>query len=226
MTTSLALHPLARSPLDDQAVVDHVLAGDLAAFEILMRRYNQRVYRAARAVLRDDAEAQDAAQQAWLAAYRHLGTWARRSAFPTWLLRIAVREAGRRRRAPHRARLRLVESPQGEANVSSPEAEAARAHLRAILEDAIDALPATLRTVLVLRDVEELSGPETAEALGLSDAAVRVRLHRARRALRERLETILTDRIGEAYPFLGERCDQIVARVLRAVREGSGGDPS
>lgn len=216
-----AIHPLARSPLDDAEIVSSVLRGDTAAFEVLMRRYNQRVFRAARAVLGDDAEAQDAAQQAWIAAYRHLGTWERRSSFPTWLLRITIREAARRRRAPAHERLRLLDSSGSQASSEpSPEAQAARRRLRHILEDAIDALPESMRTVMVLRDIEELSGPETAEVLELSDEAVRVRLHRARRLLRERLEEILTDRVGEAYPFLGPRCDAIVFAVFQAIRLG------
>lgn len=209
----------------DAEIVRDVLGGIPDAFEVLMRRYNQRVFRATRAVLRDDDDAQDAAQQAWLAAYRHLATWERRSAFPTWLLRIAVREAARFRRAPSRGHLSLVgESPLAErldsrAGPPSPEAEAARAHVRAIIEEAIDQLPEGLRAVMVLRDIEELSGPEAAEILGMSDGAVRVSLHRARRLLRERLADVLLDRVGEAYPFLGERCDAMVAAVEQLLSE-------
>jgi len=213
-------HRLADSPLRDAEVVARVLDGDTAAFEILMRRHNQRIYRLTRAVLADGGEAQDAAQLAWIAAYRHLGSWEQRSSFVTWLSRIAVREASRRRRAPHRAHLELVESPDpgpAHGHAQSPEVSLARARVRAILEDAIDALPETMRVVVVLRDVEEMSGPETAAVLGLSASAVRVRLHRARRLLRERLEEVLAHGVGEAYPFLGARCDAIVAAVLSTI---------
>lgn len=206
-------------PLHDVEVVDDVLRGDLDAFEQLMRRHNQRVFRTTRAILKDDDEAQDAAQQAWIAAYRHLGTWQRRSAFSTWLVRIAVNEASRRRRAPERSHLRVVDAlGDAEAQTASPEANVARTHLRKILEEAIDCLPDSMRAVLVLRDLEELSAKETAESLGLSDEAVRVRLHRARRLLRGHLEEILVERVGEAFPFLGARCDAIVASVLATLR--------
>lgn len=205
-------------PLDDGALVDLVLDGDLDAFEQLMRCYNQRLFRAARAILTDGDEAQDAVQQAWIASYRHLASWERRGALSTWLLRIVVREAGRRRRAPERAHLELVDT-LAEEEAPSPEVEAARAHLRVILETAIDWLPDTMRAVLVLRDVEELSGRETAECLGLSDENVRVRLHRARRLLRDHLEDVLVERVGEAFPFLGARCDEIVAAVFLELQE-------
>ena len=203
----------------DADLVDAVLRGDLEGFEQLMRRHNQRVFRTARAILKDDDDAQDASQQAWIAAFRHLGTWQRRSAFSTWLVRITVNEASRRRRAPERAHLRVVDAlADAEDRAASPEAEVARAHLRGILEDAIDWLPDPMRAVLVLRDVEELSGKETAECLGLSDEAVRVRLHRARRLLRDRLQDVLVERVGEAFPFLGARCDAIVAAVISELR--------
>lgn len=206
-------------PIGDQDLADRVLHGDLGSFEQLMRRHNQRIFRTARAILKDDDDAQDAAQQAWIAAYRHLDTWQRRGAFSTWLVRIVVNEASRRRRRPERSHVRAVDAlTDAETQRASPEAEVARTHLRGILEAAIDWLPDHMRAVLVLRDVEELSGKETAECLGLSDEAVRVRLHRARRLLREHLEEILVDRVGEAFPFLGERCDAIVASVMVRIR--------
>ena len=223
MSESKKVHPLARSPLSDADVVDRVLEGDRNSYEILMRRHNQRVFRTARSVLSDDAEAQDAAQQAWLLAYRNLSRWERRGAFTTWLLRITVREALRRRGASYRTRLRLVESPvepndePRDSLPASPEVEAARGRLRIILEDAIDALPEGMREILVLRDIEEMSGQETADVLGMTDGAVRVRLHRARRMLRNQLEAMLADKVGEAFPFLGERCNQIVAEVFASL---------
>lgn len=201
----------------DVVVVEEVLSGRAEAFESLMRRYNQRVFRTARAIAPSDAEAQDAAQQAWIAAYRHLHTWERRGRLSTWLLRITVREAVRIRKSSARDHLRLVDEPMVMNEHPSPEAQAARTHLRAILERAIDSLPDGMRVVVMLRDVEELSGPEAAAVLGLSESAVRVRLHRARRLLRARLEDVLAEQVGEAYPFLGARCDAIVAEVLAAI---------
>ena len=216
--TAPAIHPLAARPESDADVVMVVLGGADGAFEILMRRHNQRVFRAARAVLRDDQDAEDAAQQAWLQAYRHLASWTGRGPFSAWVTRIAVREATRRARRRALVPLRDVGRSEMASTAPSPEVEAARAHLRALIESAIDDLPPTLRAVLVLRDVDGMSGAETAAALGLSAEASRVRLHRARRLLRHRLDEQLDERVGEAFPFLGRRCDVIVGRVLGALR--------
>jgi len=214
-----AVHPLVLAPDTDPEVVARVRKGDIAAFEILMRRHNQRVFRTARAVLHDEAAAEDAAQKAWLSAYKNLAAFEGRAQFTTWLLRITVNQASKDLRSRH-SHMKLLEAPQRDTTPETPEAEAARARLRGILESAIDSLPDPLRVVLVLRDVEELSGPETAEVLELSDEAVRVRLHRARRQLRATLEEILEDRVGEAYPFLGARCNAIVAAVFAAIHAG------
>jgi RNA polymerase sigma-70 factor (ECF subfamily) len=200
-------------------MVHAVLGGDVAAFEGLMRRYNQRVFRAARAVLGDDAEAEDAAQQAWLSIYEHLPQWDARAAFSTWALRIVVHAAIRRSGARGRPLpLQLVEDAAPGPAAPSPEDEVQRRQLRALLERAVDDLPQSLRVVLVLRDIEDLSGPETAVALGLTEEAVRVRLHRARRALRETLTAQIDATTSEVFPFLGTRCDAIVAGVLTALR--------
>ncbi|MBW2464714.1 MAG: sigma-70 family RNA polymerase sigma factor, partial [Deltaproteobacteria bacterium] len=156
-----AAHHLALVPDTDSEVVARVLGGDVPAFEILMRRYNQRVFRTVRAVLRDEDAAEDAAQQTWINAYKHLASFEGRAQFSTWLLRIAVNQASRDMRKS-RSHLHLATAPRAEAEADTPEAEAARVHLRTILESAIDSLPEPLRMVLILRDVEELSGPETA----------------------------------------------------------------
>ncbi len=211
-----AAHHLALVPDTDSEVVTRVLGGDVPAFEILMRRYNQRVFRTVRAVLHDEDAAEDAAQQTWINAYKHLGSFEGRARFSTWLLRIAVNQASRDMRKS-RSHLQLATAPRAEAEADAPEAEAARVHLRSILESAIDSLPEPLRLVLILRDIEELSGSETAAVLDLTDEAARVRLHRARRQLRGSLETVLEDGVGEAYPFLGARCNSIVAAVFAAI---------
>jgi RNA polymerase sigma-70 factor (ECF subfamily) len=213
-----APHPLALAPESDAEVVARVCRGEVAAYEILMRRYNQRVFRTARAVLHDDDAAEDTAQKAWVSAYRNLAHFEGRSQFATWLLRITVNQASRDLRS-NRSHLKLLEAQEHEPNATeSPEAQAARTRLREILESAIDSLPEPLRLVLVLRDLEELSGAETAEVLDVTGEAVRVRLHRARRQLRASLEEILEDRVGEAYPFLGARCNAIVTAVLAQIR--------
>lgn len=213
-----AAHHLALVPDTDAEVVTRVLGGDVPAFEILMRRYNQRVFRTVRAVLHDADAAEDAAQQTWFNAYQHLGSFEGRARFSTWLLRIAVNQASRDVRRS-RSHLQLAKASRAETEADTPEAEAARVHLRHILESAIDSLPEPLRLVLILRDVEELSGSETAAVLDLTDEAARVRLHRARRQLRGSLEAVLEDGVGEAYPFLGARCNSIVAAVFAAIAD-------
>jgi RNA polymerase sigma-70 factor (ECF subfamily) len=223
---SRSIHPMAAQAEDDTEVIASVLRGDVARFEILMRRHNQRVFRTARAILRDDAEAEDAAQQAWLSAYQHLAQWDGRARFSTWLTRIVVHTAIRRRNsAGAGAALRLVTSDGKETETvslrPSPEDEAARVQARALLERAIDALPESSRVVVVLRDLEELSSAETADALGLTEEAVRVRLHRARRVLREMIEDTLAANAGDLFPFLGARCDRIVAFVLHQIASQS-----
>jgi RNA polymerase sigma-70 factor (ECF subfamily) len=176
-----------------------------------VRRYNQRVFRTARAVLGSDADAEDAAQQAWLAIYVHLAQWSGRGKFVSWALRIVVRNCLRGR--TWMSRQDELDDEDTASLEATPEDEAHRLEMRRVLERAVDALAPSLRTVLVLADVEGLSGPEIAEAVGASEEAVRVRLHRARRSLRATFD-------GEArslYPFLGARCDAITARVMAQI---------
>lgn len=202
----------------DAEVVRRVLAGETALFELLMRRHDQRVYRAVRSILRDEAEAEDAMQQTWLLAWSALPGFAGASAFSTWLVRIAVNEAlGRaRRRARGTAAISLAGAAEGAMGVpdDSPEERAASAESSRLLERSIDRLPQLYRTVFVLREVEQLSTAETADALGLSEDAVKVRLHRARLALRD----VLAEEIGvgapQAFQFLAPRCNRLVAAVM------------
>ena len=207
--------------LADEEVVRRVRAGERALFELLMRRYNQRVYRAVRSVLRDDREAEDAMQQAWLLAWSSLPGFQGTAAFSTWLVRIAVNEAlGRaRRRARGRAAVSLVGTAEGVMSVPdlSPEERAAGAESRRLLERSIDRLPQLYRTVFVLREVEQLSTSDTAEALGLSEDAVKVRLHRARLALRDALAAEVGTGAPEAFQFLAPRCNRLVAAVMAQI---------
>lgn len=205
--------------LPDAEVVRRVLAGEAALFEVLMRRYNQRVYRAVRSILRDD-ECEDAMQQAWLHAYANLRQFQGAAAFSTWLTRIALNEAlGRaRRRSPPRA----VGDLAGEDDFMGlaprdPEGRAADRELGRMLEEAIDELPESYRRVFVLREVEGMSTAEAALALGVSEVVVKVRLHRARLALRDLLYARAGPAAPGAFTFLGRRCDRMVARVLGAV---------
>ncbi|HUJ27718.1 MAG TPA: RNA polymerase sigma factor [Myxococcales bacterium] len=197
-------------PWTDQQVIARVLDGEVRLFELLMRRHNERIYRAVRSILRDEAEAEDAMQAAYLHTYAHLREFESRSAFATWLTRIAIHEAlGRRRRA-----LRRVTSADEEVDVPSerrsPEQDAEDAEHRELLKRAIDALPEHFRTVFVLREVQQLSVEETAEALDLVPETVKTRLHRARKLLRAQL----LDALPRALPFEATRCDRVVAGVL------------
>ena len=210
--------------LSDEQVVGQILAGQTAMFEVLMRRHNERLSRAARAILRDETEAEDVMQQAYVNAYAHLRQFDGRSAFATWLTRIAVNEAiGRARR---RGRYQPLGDP--EANVSSlvgasmhmsrdPEKQAFTGEVRRVLEAAIDALPDGYREVFMLRDVEGLSTADTAACLGVSESAVKTRLLRARGALRRDLSKRIGTAAATSFAFLRPRCDRVVDAVLARI---------
>ena len=203
----------------DEDVVDRVRDGEIDLFEVLMRRYNQRLYRIVRSVVRDDARAEDVVQEAWVRAFTHLDQFARRARFATWLTRIALHEAWARTRRARRfvsiepERAHPMSDPVSPG--SDPEKHAADREAANALETAIAGLPELYRGVFLLRDVEELSTAETAECLELSEEAVKTRLHRARGLLRR--ELVGTLRAG-VYPFLGARCDRMVAAVFQRIR--------
>ena len=198
------------------------------AFERLMRENNRRLFRTARAILRDDAEAEDAVQEAYLRAYRSMGEFRGEAKVSTWLVRIVVNEAlARRRKEVRRAAIVPIRGGGAEdheiaAEVAlredeGPESGTQRSELRRLLEQKIDALPDAFRAVFVLRALEELSVEETAAALGIPEATVRTRFFRARSQLREALAQEIDVAFDDAFAFLGERCDRIVARVLAKV---------
>jgi len=206
---------------NDDEIVARVRSGDTAVFELIMRRYNQRLFRAARAILRDDADAEDAVQNAYLAAYAHLDQFAGAARFSTWLTRIAVREAlGKLRSRKRRSEVDLddkQETLMSDEPDHSPEKQAERRELAGVLEAAVDALPEIYRIVFMMREVEQLSTQETADVLELSEEAVKVRLHRARGMLREALFNKVDRSLGGTFAFLGARCDRIVANVMRRI---------
>lgn len=199
---------LASAEPTDADLVTTVLAGDHGAFEALVRRHNQRMYRAARAVTRSDIDAEDVLQQAWLNVFKNLSQFRGDASFATWVTRIAVHEAI----AVNRKRPVIAEVVDAPGDVT-PVTEIDRAQLGALLEQCLAQIPQGNREVMVLRDVLELDTAETAELLGLTEEAVRVRLHRARAAI----ATVLTDLTPEIYRFDGARCDRITDRVMRAV---------
>jgi len=199
--------------MEDEQVVARVLAGEKAWFEVLLRRHNQRLFRVARAIVKNDAEAEDVVQQAWLSAYSHLAQFESAARFSTWLTRIAVNEAlGRLQRGARRGEVELEEMESMTSR--TPEVEVAGREEARLLEAAVDELPEPYRLVFMLREVQELSVAETAESLNISEDNVKVRLHRARAALREGLIARMESAARQAYPFLGARCDRIVAAVM------------
>ena len=211
-----------------------VAAGDERAFEALMRAHNRMLFRLARAIVKDDADAEDALQEAYLAAYRNIARFRGGAKLSTWLARIVINEAyARLRKRPRMASVIPLEiaAPDGERGASSleegsmadetaerPEAAAMRAEVRRMLERGIDELPEQFRTVFILREVEELSVEDTAACLDLPPATVRTRAFRARALLRGALAREIDAATVDAFGFAGERCDRIVASVLRAAR--------
>jgi RNA polymerase sigma-70 factor (ECF subfamily) len=209
--------------LDDEAVVEMVLDGQTALFEILMRRYNERIYRAARAIVRDEREAEDVMQQAYVNAYAHLRQFSGQARFSTWLTRIAINEALARVRRQGRYEAFDDEFPKLESlmginpNHEDPERQAFSGELRGLLEWAIDRLPDGAREVFVLREVEGLSTAEAAESLGVSEDVVKTRLSRARAALRRDLLERTGSSTHDVFRFYRPRCDRIVAAVMARI---------
>jgi len=208
----------------DGDLAARVAAGDPTAFEALMRRYNRALFRTARAILRDDAEAEDALQEAYFQAYRSIASYRGEARLSTWLARIVANEALMRLRK-HARRSAIVPLHAGAAAADinelpeermdqGPEAQARRTEMRKLLEERIDALPGAYRTVFMLRAVEEYSVEETAAILGIPEATVRTRFFRARSLLREGLASEADVACGEAFAFAGERCDRVVAAVM------------
>ncbi|MBF9234573.1 RNA polymerase sigma factor [Microvirga alba] len=212
--------------LSDMALVERARGRDGAAFGLIMQRYNRRLYRVARSVLRDDTEAEDVVQETYLRAFTHLGGFRGDATLSTWLTRIALNEAlGRLRHQRPAVELKHLDTinEQGEARVivlptgrhhSDPEVAAARSEIRRLLERAVDQLPDPFRVVFVLRDIEEMSIEETASQLGLKPETVKTRLHRARHILRRALNETLSSALVDVFPFAGARCGRITRAVL------------
>ena len=218
------------APVTDTSLVSRTAGGDHAAFEALMRRHNGRMFRAARAILKDDSEAEDAVQEAYLDAYRHMADFRGESQVGTWLVRIAVNHALMRLRKQKRDT--VVVSFDGrtpdatddgvgaiaDEKTESPSTSLLRGEMRRLLERRIDELPMSFRTVFMLREVEEMSVEETAVALGIPASTVRTRLFRARALLRQALARDLDAVTGDVFGFAGARCDRIVTAVLSRLR--------
>ena len=234
MDRALSPNPKSPAALSDTELVDRARCGDEQAFGTIMTCHNQRLYRVARAVLRDEAEAEDVVQEAYLRAFAALSSYRQEASLATWLTRITINEAlGRNRKQRATVGLDQLEGPRPEgariipfptmSTETDPESSAARGEIRRLLERAVDELPAPFRVVFVMRDVEELSTEETAAVLGLRPETVRTRLHRARRLLRQALDDQLASTLKGAFPFAGARCARITEAVLTRLGFGSSG---
>jgi len=232
------MHPVpaeaSGKDMPDTEIAQRIALGDADAFELLMRRCNQTLYRTARSILKDDAEAEDAVQEAYMLAYRAIGSFRGDAKLSTWLVRIVVNESiARFRKRSRRAEIIQFSGAQeqqeqdadaqevnvNQATPDQPEHAAMRAETRRLLERKIDALPDAFRTVFVLRALEELTVEETAETLGIAAATVRTRYFRAKGLLREALAREIDVTLGDAFAFAGARCDRIVATVLARLKE-------
>jgi RNA polymerase sigma-70 factor (ECF subfamily) len=223
-TTSSSAVLLERAELPDGEIVEQILAGNTAMFELLMRRYNERLYRAARAITRDDREAEDVMQQAYVNAFTNLRQFKGHAQFATWLTRITINEALARvrRRGRYEAldeEASAVETLIPWSSAPDPERQAFTGEVRELLEWAIDALPDGAREVFVLRDVEGLSTADTAASLGVSEDVVKTRLSRARGALRRALLERAGATTPDAFRFERPRCDRVVEHVMARIAE-------
>jgi RNA polymerase sigma-70 factor (ECF subfamily) len=214
--------PQAGARADDAALVARALARDRDAFRTIIKEHNQRLYRLARGVLRDAAEAEDAVQEAYLRAFSALAGFRGDASLSTWLSRITINVAlGRVRRRRRAANAGLVQSEAGQAeiiqfplNQSDPERTMAQRQILQLVEQATDSLPEAFRTVFVARVIEGMSIEETASALGVRPQTVKTRLHRARALVRKEIDARVGPVLLDAFPFAGRRCDRLTAAVL------------
>jgi RNA polymerase sigma-70 factor, ECF subfamily len=219
--------------LEDADLVRMAVQRDEVAFRVIMQRHNRRLYRCARSIVRDDSEAEDIVQEAYVNAFNSLASFRGTSSLATWLTRITLNEAlarVRRRRPtvplaalerPERDNAQIIQFPLMGTN-PDPERTAAQREIRRLIERAIDDLPEPFRIVFVMREIEEMSVEEAANFLGLRQATVKTRLYRARRLLRKALNAQLATALADAFPFDGMRC----ARMSDAVLQRLGLSPS
>jgi RNA polymerase sigma-70 factor (ECF subfamily) len=222
-------HPRNRDALPDEELVALARQRDEAAVRALVKRHNRRLFRIARAVVRDENEAEDIVQEAYVRAFTGLDTFRGHSAFSTWMTRIALNEAyGRLRRRRPTVDLDAVDSSRSNGGQvlmfplspppPDPDVETGREQVRRILQRAIDRLPERFRMVFVMRDVEGLSVEETAALLSVKPETVKTRLFRARRLMRGELENALSPSFSDVFPFAGKRCADMADRVVERLR--------
>ena len=214
----------ANAGLSDEEVVRRVIEGEPALFEILMRRYNRRLFRVTRSIISNDLEAEDIIQDAYVRAYEHLTQFEGRARFSTWLTKIAIYEAYARVRRIDYKKVDSISILEGQgldvkARGRDPEQQMYDGELKVVLEKAVDALPQDYKSVFMLREIEGLSTAETAECLEISEENVKTRLHRARTFLQRELYSLIGANSNVAFQFLDDRCDRIVTRVLDRIRQ-------
>jgi RNA polymerase sigma-70 factor, ECF subfamily len=213
----------------DREIVQQVLAGDANSYELIMRRHNRRLYRIARGVMRNDDDAEDVVQDAYIKAFESLDRYQGAAPLSAWLAKITMNEALGRLRSKGTAINLSFDEPEegGEANfmaqlvsnLPDPEQNVARGEIRRLLETAIDALPDVYRMVFILCGVEEMSVAETATCLDVDPGTVKSRYHGARKLLQQQLASLVDTNAGDVYSFDGARCDRIVARVLKELHQ-------
>jgi RNA polymerase sigma-70 factor (ECF subfamily) len=214
-------------PSDDAELVRRALARDDTAFRTIMERHNRRLYRIARGILRNDSEAEDVVQEAYVKAFTHLDGFRGESTLATWLSRITMNEAlGRLRRERPTVDLETFEAQRTEAQIikfpqtvasDDPERTMAQREILQLVERATDKLPEIFRIVFMTRVIEGMSVEETAELLGLRPETVKTRLHRARRLVREELDKQIGPVLMDAFPFAGRRCERVTNAVLQRI---------
>lgn len=210
---------------NDAELVRRALARDGEAFRTIMERHNRRLYHIARSILRNDSEAEDAVQDAYVNAFTHLDQFRGDASLSTWLARITMNEAlGRLRRERPTQNLEALEAQQIGAQIipfpqagasDDPEKTMAQREILRLVEQATDSLPEAFRVVFVARVIEGMSVEDTAEILALRPETVKTRLHRARRLVREQLDRKIGPVLLDAFPFAGKRCERLTGAVLK-----------
>ena len=219
---ALKLHPDSPSVLPDDAIVKRVIAGEKELFEILLRRYNQLLFRVLRGYLKDAVEVEDAMQNAYLKAFDKLYQFQGHSRFSTWLVRIGINEAlatlGKKKKEKTiylYSRDHYPEDVNQIADGMNPEKQIIRQETQCLLEHAIDSLPEKYRMVYILKEVQGLPIDQVAESLDITEENVKVRAHRAKNLLKETLYKTSTS--GKVFEFGNARCDSVVARVMSSI---------
>lgn len=221
-TTETSLTTAEITTLPDEIVIELIRTGNTGAYEIIMRRYNQRLYRIARSILTDNDAAQDAVQQAYISAYYKLDSYIHTGSIGAWLSRITINEALMIKRKPENRIVDSIDTLENDSfaqTSNSPATTLANKELAILIETAVEKLPDVFRYVFVLRAIQQLSTKETAESLGINEATVKTRYHRARNLMQTTLNQHIEQTGMHVYEFAGQRCDHIVSSVLKCLEK-------